>query len=63
MDKKVGDVVTRYFAGAPMELKISKITPEIIECGDWRFDRKTGAEIDEFLGWGPGMTGSYIKLE
>ena len=31
----------------------------------WTFCRKTGAEIDEELGWGPefGVTGSFLKLE
>lgn len=26
----------------------------------WKFDRKTGAEMDEEMGWGPDRTTSYI---
>lgn len=29
----------------------------------WKFDRKTGAEIDDDLGWSPARTGTYLKLE
>ena len=59
---KVGDVVRRTLAGSvPMDLKITDITDTEIVCGPWRFDRATGAEIDEELGWGPGGTGSYIE--
>ena len=35
----------------------------------WEFDKKTGAEIDDDLGWGPPtaeepnkMTGSFIEM-
>lgn len=62
---QVGDVVTRYLAGTiPMDLRISAITEDRIVCGAWQFDRKTGAEIDDDLGWGPPpkMTGSYIRV-
>jgi hypothetical protein len=44
-----------------MKLRITAITTERIICGSWEFDRKTGAEIDEDLGWGPQGTGSYIR--
>ena len=59
----VGDVVVRMLAGTlPMKLRVSKLTDKVITCGDWDFDRATGAEIDELLGWGPPplMTGSYL---
>lgn len=64
---KVGDKVTRMLAGTiPMELTITAMTEDRIICGDWEFDLKTGAEIDEELGWGPppkfAMTGSFIKM-
>ncbi len=62
-DLQVGDKVTRWLAGSiPMPLKVTAVTETIIECADWTFDRATGAEIDDFLGWGPPpkMTGSYI---
>ena len=62
-DLKVGDVVTRMLGGSiPMKLSVSGITDRIITCSDWQFDRVTGAEIDEDLGWGapPLMTGSYL---
>lgn len=61
---KVGDTVTRMLAGSlPMELKITELTDDLIICGAWTFDRKTGAEIDEDLDWGPPpkRTGSYLK--
>lgn len=50
-----------------MELKVSKVTDDLIFCGPWKFDRMTGAEIDEELGWGSKdsegviRTGSFIK--
>jgi hypothetical protein len=60
---KAGDVVVRMLAGTlPVKLHVSKVTDQVITCSDWEFDRETGAEIDEFLGWGPPplMTGSYL---
>lgn len=64
---KPGDQVLRMLAGSiPMPLKVTEVTETEILCGKrdigWMFDRKTGAEIDEDLGWGPPpkMTGSYI---
>ena len=60
---QVGDVVVRMLAGTlPMKLQVSDITDQLIICSAWQFDKVTGAEIDEELGWGPPplMTGSYI---
>lgn len=61
---KVGDQVTRMLAGSiPMQLKITAIDDKFIHCGGkrgWKFDKITGAEVDEELGWGK-RTGSYIK--
>jgi len=60
-----GDIVTRWLAGSiPMDLRVAEVTDDLIMCG-WEFDRKTGAEIDEDLGWGPPpkMTGSYITVK
>lgn len=62
---KIGDKVIRMLAGTvPMNLTVTGITDATIFCGDWEFDRVTGAEIDEFLGWGPPplQTGSYLLL-
>lgn len=59
-DVKVGDTVTRNLCGMEMELKVTEITENRIICGSWEFDKKSGAEIDEELGWGPTMTGSFI---
>lgn len=59
---KAGDIVVRLLAGSiPMELRVQSVTDSIIDCG-WTFDKKTGAEIDDDLGWGPPpkMTGSYL---
>ena len=63
---KVGDYVRRMLAGViPMDLKVTETDDKIIYCGKesgWWFDRATGMEIDDDLGWGPkyGITGSYI---
>lgn len=61
-DTLVGDTVFRYFADTtePMPLKVTSVTEERVVCGEWQFDMRTGAEIDEFLGWCPALTGSYI---
>jgi hypothetical protein len=62
----VGDVVVRYLAGSlRMHLEVTDVTHDRIICGDWEFDRQTGAEIDDVLGWGPPpkQTGSYIVKE
>jgi hypothetical protein len=49
-----------------MELRVTEITADRIVCGCYEFDKATGAEIDEDLGWGPppryAMTGSFIKM-
>jgi hypothetical protein len=61
---KVGDVVTRMLAGTiPMALRVTEITVLSIICGDYTFDKVTGAEIDDYLNWGPPplMTGSFLK--
>ena len=55
--------MTRMLAGTtPIKLEVTEVTPELITCGWWTFDPKTGAEIDDDLGWGPPpkRTGSYI---
>lgn len=69
-DVKPGDVVTRMLAGTiPMKLNVTEVTDDIIYCGPqgigYVFDKKTGAEIDEDLGWGPPpkITGSYLLEE
>lgn len=66
-DLKVGDIITRHFGGTDgvdMKLKVSYIDDGTIQCGAWVFDKETGAEIDEDLGWGPLTgTGSYIVVE
>jgi hypothetical protein len=63
-DVMVGDKVLRWLAGieVPMPLIVTELTDERIICGPWEFDRITGAEIDELLGWGPKSTGSWICL-
>lgn len=60
---KAGDTVTRMIAGSiPMVLKVTAVD-EYIHCGPWKFSRKTGAEIDEEIGWDESTTGSVLKLE
>jgi beta-xylosidase len=63
---KTGDTVVRMLAGVlPMPLKITDIKNGLIHCGDWTFDKRTGAEVDDYLEWGPryGKTGSYLTNE
>lgn len=66
---KVGDVVERLLAGIiPMNLEVTKVDDTLIYCATpagndaWTFDRKTGIEVDEELGFGPdkGISGSYL---
>ena len=62
----VGDFVLRWFGGIPkpLRLKVTQLTADRIICGAWEFERQSGAEIDEDLGWGPGgVTGSFIEPE
>ena len=59
---RVGDQVIRWLGGeVPMKLVVTEVTSERIKCGPWEFDRRTGAEIDEDLGWGVKGTGSFIQ--
>lgn len=63
-DVVAGDLVFRWLGGIaePMQLKVAAVTYDRIICvGGWEFDKKTGAEIDAFLGWGTTRTGSYIR--
>lgn len=60
-EMKVDDRVTRILAGIPMRLKVTAVDDKFIHCGPWKFDKVTGAEVDEELGWGPKGTGSYLK--
>jgi uncharacterized protein len=61
-----GDIALREFADArgskPLRFTVTEVTPRTIVCGPWEFDRRTGAEIDVELGWGPhfGRTGSFL---
>jgi len=60
---RVGDAVIRWLSGAiPQRLVVTAVDEETITCGAWGFDRATGAEIDDTLGWGPsyGITGSFL---
>lgn len=43
-----------------MQLKVSSIDAQFIHCGPWKFDRQTGAEIDEDLDWNAKQTGSRL---
>ena len=53
MDVKVGDTVTRLFYGIKMPLEVVAVDERIIHTkGCWTFDRSTGIEEDEELGFG-----------
>lgn len=57
----VGHWAIRNMAGTEMKLQITEVTDKLIVCGPWMFDRATGAEVDEDLGWGRGWgTGSIL---
>jgi hypothetical protein len=53
-------------AGQAMELRVISLDDEFIYCGEpgvgWKFDRDTGIEVDEALGWGPppAVIGTYL---
>ena len=61
---KVGDKVRRNLGGVIMDLRCTELDAKFIYCGapgiGWKFDRKTGGEVDEELEWGTknefGMT-------
>jgi hypothetical protein len=56
-----GDEVTRMLSGViPMRLRVTEVTEDHIVCGEWKFDRNTGAEIDEELGWTATLSGSFL---
>lgn len=59
---RAGDVVARVLGqgGPEMELRVTAVDARLVHCGAWTFDRATGAEVDEELGWGPEGTGSYL---
>lgn len=57
----VGDTVTRVMTGTNRPLRVSLIDDEFYHCGPWKFDKQTGAEVDEALGWTKHLTGSYLK--
>jgi phage-related minor tail protein len=59
---KIGDTVTRLLGGkVPMQLRVSKVTEDLIECGPWKFLKATGGEVDEDLGWDGYNTGSILQ--
>jgi hypothetical protein len=70
---QVGDELTRSLAGViDMQVIVGYIDDEKFKVGSedgtvtwqegWTFNKKTGLEIDEDLGWdGIKTTGSYIK--
>lgn len=58
---KVGMVVTRVLAGVvTMPLEVTEVTSRFVTCDWWHFDRATGAEVDEELGWDTKRTGSVL---
>lgn len=65
------DLVYRQMGanGPKMLMRVREISDTIITCdtaegfrGGWTFDRKTGVEEDEDLGWGVkhGVTGTFL---
>lgn len=72
-DVKVGDKLIRLLGGKlEIPVIVGEVTDDTIKVGSedgiipweegWTFNRITGAEIDEELGWdGITVTGSFIK--
>ena len=71
---KPGDRVIRYLGGLPMPTRVIRVTDTRIVCAPfpdaepregvwWEFSRRNGAEIDEELGWGETVTGSFIVTD
>jgi hypothetical protein len=59
---KEGDEVMRVLAGVhPMHLRVTAVDAQHIHCGPWKFDRRTGGEVDEQLEWDGVRTGSYLE--
>lgn len=71
---KVGDEVYRYLGGKlPMLMTVVEVRDDVVVCTAkgsnipkeeaWTFDRKTGAEEDDYLKWGVkyGVTGSFLS--
>ena len=73
MDIRVGEFVTRMLGFTiPMSVRVTKITDTLIICGGdetdhtgYWFDRRTGVEVDEEIGWGPQFrfSGSFIDVD
>ena len=60
-DIKIGDTITRTISESiDMSLPVTNITEDKIVCGDYEFDRETGMEIDELLGWDKYNSGTRI---
>lgn len=58
-----GDTVVRLLAErVEMELLVDKVDEQLIHCGAWTFDRVTGIEEDEELGWGVKFGASGSRL-
>ena len=66
-DIRPGDIIIRQLGGlVDMELVVTSVDDHYIYVGSrddgYKFDRDTGAEVDEDLEWGPGygVSGSFI---
>lgn len=61
-----GDTVIRLVGDVPVPLRVTAVDERFIYCGPptsgWKFDKSTGVEVDEELGWGPdlGVSGSWL---
>lgn len=71
-DLKIGDELIRSLGGVMMVVVVGYIDDKVFKVGSkdgtiswdigWTFNKETGLEIDEDLGWdGVTKTGSYIK--
>jgi hypothetical protein len=61
-DIKIGNTITRTISESiDMSLPVTNITEDKIVFGDYEFDKETGMEIDELLGWDKYNSGSRIN--
>ena len=61
---KVGDEVIRWLAGTvEMKLRVTALTDDIVTCGWWTFDRKTGVEIDDDIPGVVSFLGKSVQRE
>lgn len=62
---KVGDTVNYSYAcgSSSRQLLVTDVTETEIICSGYRFDRNTGNEINEIIGWDEFENPSFIMVD